>query len=183
MQQRMLSINAQGAQAQVRQWRTDRFLQGACQACALSCISTEVPPQRHPAPPPPSPLTPTPHLPPPLQVRHVLHGVDVSSSRFFGDPVVLAAVDFAAQAHAGQVGLGVWHTVRACMCGGWRVGGGGGGGVGSGTHALSPIAAAALVSVGLRACTQQVGLGKVARMCNVPALDAQRGRLAQHMCL
>jgi hypothetical protein len=38
--------------------------------------------------------------------RHVLHGVDVTGSGFFSNPRVLAAVEFAAAAHAGQVGRG-----------------------------------------------------------------------------
>lgn len=36
------------------------------------------------------------------QVQQVLYGVDVSTSRFFTDERVLAAVEFAASAHSGQ---------------------------------------------------------------------------------
>ena len=38
-----------------------------------------------------------------LQEPTLLHGVDVSDSFWFKDPKVLAAVEFAAKAHAGQV--------------------------------------------------------------------------------
>lgn len=37
-----------------------------------------------------------------MQVQPVLYGVDVSGSTMFQDPAVLAAVEFAAVAHAGQ---------------------------------------------------------------------------------
>lgn len=38
-----------------------------------------------------------------MQAPLLLHGVDVSGSRFFSRPAVRAAADFAAAAHAGQM--------------------------------------------------------------------------------
>ncbi len=52
------------------------------------------------APTPSPPLAPcSSRLP---QTAPLLHGVDVSGGRFFCRPAVLRAVEFAAEAHAGQ---------------------------------------------------------------------------------
>jgi hypothetical protein len=49
---------------------------------------------------------------PPPQDRVVLWGIDVSSSRFFRHSTVLDAVQFASEAHAGQVVGGM----DMCVC-------------------------------------------------------------------